>query len=59
MIKRQPVKEDKRRPIDTQAHRGSGVADPHVIKGRDDIRAVKAYAEGHKGAKSPKARKWY
>jgi hypothetical protein len=61
ITRRQPVKPDKRRPIDTQAHglRGGAYAGPSVKKNRDDIEQVAAYSPGHKGAKKPKAGKWY
>jgi hypothetical protein len=38
--------------------RGGAYAGPKVDEGRADIKQVKAYAEGHKGAKKPKLRKW-
>jgi hypothetical protein len=59
ITRRQPVKEDRRRPIDTQARSGSGVADPHVIENRDDIRRVKAYTPGIKGKTQKRRSKWY
>jgi hypothetical protein len=59
ITRRQPVREDKRKPIDTNARTGGKLADPHVIRDRDNIRAVRAYEPGRQGAKKPKIKKWY
>jgi hypothetical protein len=55
---RQSVKQDTRRIVDTQA-KGLTASKPKVNERRDDVTQVTAYSEGHKGAKKPKARKWY
>jgi hypothetical protein len=55
---RQPVKQDTRRIVDTQA-KGLVASKPKVRENRDDIEQVTAYSPGHKGASKPKARKWY
>jgi hypothetical protein len=58
---RQPVKQDMRRPIDTQSTglRGGAYGGPHINKNRDDIEQVAAYSPGRQGAKKPKIKKWY
>jgi hypothetical protein len=53
------VKPDKRRPIDMNAKGGGHLANPRINKNRADIGQVAAYTPGHKGAKKPKAGKWY
>jgi hypothetical protein len=49
------------RPAKPQAERQRGGAfeGPRINRGRDDIEQVAAYDPGIKGAKKPKARKWY
>jgi hypothetical protein len=59
MQKRQPVKEDKRKPIGTNARGGGKLADPHVIRDRDNIRAVRAYEPGHKGKQQKAKGPWH
>jgi hypothetical protein len=58
---RQSTKQPTMRPAKPQAERQRGGAfeGPRINRGRDDIEQVAAYDPGIKGAKKPKARKWY
>jgi hypothetical protein len=57
MQKRQPVREDKRKPIDTQA-KGLAATKPKVNEHRDDIYQVKSYDPGHKGQQQKRRKSW-
>jgi hypothetical protein len=54
---RQPVKQDTRRIVDTQA-KGLVASVPKVNKNRDDIEQVTAYSPGHKGQQQKRRKSW-